>query len=192
VRYDRITRLMHAGMALGVLAQLGLSLAMEAPDDQDEEMASGLPLKLFFVHEYIGLALLVLLVLHWLWSMSGHVSGGFGHLFPWFSRERMQKVLAETRVILQLKLLDPEVDNELAGAVHGLGLLTATAMAATGTVLYFNITDSGHWNDLAHTFHSIHGFLSWFMWAYVISHVFLAVLHKRAGRESAKDIFTFK
>ena len=84
MRYDRVTRLLHAGIALGVLAQLVLSLAMEAPDDQDEVMASGLPLQLFFAHEYIGMALLALLLLHWLWSVSGHVSGGLGISFPGF------------------------------------------------------------------------------------------------------------
>ena len=47
MRYDRLTRWLHAGIALGVTIQLGLSLFMEAPDDKDKVMATGLPLELF-------------------------------------------------------------------------------------------------------------------------------------------------
>jgi cytochrome b561 len=190
LRYDRLTRLLHAGVAFGITVQMGLSLVMEAPDDKDEVMATGLPLQLFEAHRYIGMALLAVLILHWLWSVSGHVKGGFGHLFPWFSGERMAKVAAETREILRFKLLDPDADNELAGAVHGLGLLVATAMAATGAVLFFTLSPEGHMAAPGNTFHKLHGLLSKLMWAYLIGHFAVAVLHKRLGHSNVKDMFS--
>lgn len=190
MRYDRTTRWLHAGIALGVTAQLGLSLVMEAPDDKDEVLASGLPLQLFEAHESIGMALLALLVLHWLWSLSGHVHGGVGHLFPWLSKERMNKVKSEIREACKFKVPDPEVSNELAGAVHGLGLLAATAMAVTGTVIFFNLSATGHMTDLGEKFHNIHGVVALLMWAYLIGHFAVAVIHKRMGRSNVKEIFS--
>ena len=190
MRYDRMTRWLHASIALGVIAQLGLSLLMEAPDDQEEELVTGFPLQLFEAHEYIGIALLAILVLHWLWSLSGHVQGGAGHLFPWFSRERMGKVIADVREIAKFNFPDPEVRNDLAGAVHGLGLLVATAMAATGLVIFFNLSETGHITELGKTFHEIHETLAPLMWAYLFGHVFVAVIHKRLGHGNVKDMFS--
>jgi cytochrome b561 len=190
MKHDRMTRWLHAGIAMGIIAQLGLSLVMEAPDDQDEVMASGLPLQLFEAHENIGMALLALLVLHWLWSLSGHVQGGFAHLFPWFSKERMGKVIAETREALKFKVSDPEVSNALAGAVHGLGLLAATGMAATGAVIFFNLSEAGHMTALGKTFHEIHETLGPLMWAYLIGHVAVAVIHKKMGHTNVKEMFS--
>lgn len=191
MRYDRMTRWLHAGIALGVVAQLGLSQFMEAPDDTDKELVTGLPLQLFQAHEYIGLALLALLALHWLWSLSGHVQGGVGHLFPWFSKKRMGKVIAEAKEAIKFKFPDPEVSNELAGAVHGLGLLVATALAATGTVIFFNLNiETGHLTKLGHTFHEIHETLGPLMWAYLIGHFIAAIIHKRMGHTNVKDMFS--
>lgn len=191
MRYDRITRLLHAGIALGISAQLGLSLVMEAPDDTDEALVSGWPLQLFLAHEYIGMALLALLVLHWLWSASGHVQGGFGHLFPWFSKERMGKVAAEAREAIKFKVSDPEVSNELAGAVHGLGLLTATGLALTGGVIFFNLNvTTGHMTDLGKAFHEVHETIAPLMWAYLVGHFAVAVIHKKMGHSNVKDMFS--
>lgn len=190
MRYDRITRLLHVGIALGISAQLGLSLVMEAPDDKDEVLASGLPLQLFEAHENIGMALLALIVLHWLWSLSGHVQGGFAHLFPWFCKERMGKVIAEAKEALKFKVSDPEVSNALAGAVHGLGLLAATGMAATGAVIFFNLSETGHMTKPGEIFRNIHGAIALLMWAYFIGHVAVAVIHKRMGHTNVKEMFS--
>ena len=191
MRYDRKTRWLHAGIALGVTAQLGLSLFMEAPDDKDEVLVTGLPLQLFEVHENIGMALLGLLVLHWLWSLSGHVEGGIGHLFPWFSKERMGKVLADVGEALKFKLPDPETSNALAGAVHGLGLLAAIAMAASGAVIFFNLKiETGHMSKLGKTFLELHGTIAPLMWVYLIGHVAVAVIHKRMGHSNVKEMFS--
>jgi len=190
MRYDRPTRWLHAGIAIGVTAQLGLSLVMNAPDDKDEILASGLPLLLFQAHELIGFVLLTLLLLHWLWSLSGHVQGGFGHLFPWLSKERINTIRWELTETLKLKLSDPEKNNALAGAVHGLGLLAATSMAATGAVIFFNLSNAGHMTRLGEAFHNIHGFIAPLMWAYLIGHFAISVIHKRLGHTNVKDMFS--
>jgi len=188
MRYDRITRWLHAGIALGISAQLGLSLFMEAPDDK--KLVTGMPLELFEAHESIGMILLIAIILHWLWSLSGHVDGGFGHLFPWFSKEHMGKVIDDSKQALKFNLPDPESSNALAGAVHGLGLLTATGLASTGAVIFFNLSETGHITELGHYFHEIHESLGPLMWAYFIAHFIVAIIHKRMGHSNVKDMFS--
>jgi len=190
MRYDRMTRWLHAGIALGIVAQLGLSLFMEVPDEEEGEMVTGLPLELFEMHEKIGLVLLGLLVLHWLWSLSGHVKGGFGHLFPWFSGERMSKVIAEAKDAMSFKFPDPEASNELAGAIHGLGLLCATALAVTGTGIFFNLSEAGHMTELGEEFEDIHCVIAPLMWAYLVGHVAAVGIHKRLGHNSIREILS--
>ena len=187
MRYDRVTRSLHAAVALGVILQLILSQLMEIPSTKHKVEA--LPLALFGAHEYIGLALLILLLLHWLWSLPGHVQGGIAHLFPWFSRERINKVLAQTRGMLKFQLPDPEGNNALAGAVHGLGLLIASVMAATGTVVFFNLDASGHMNVVGKAVAGLHANLATFMWIYLIGHAAMALLHVRMGHGRMREMF---
>jgi len=190
MRYDLPTRWLHAGIALGVTAQLGLSLFMEAPDDKDKVMATGLPLELFKIHEKIGMTLLVILALHWLWSLSGHIQGGIGHLFPWFSKERMADVASEAKDALAYKITDPAVSTALAGAVHGLGLLAATGMAASGAVVFFNLSETGHITELGDTFKELHEIVAQLIWLYLVSHVAMVAVHVRKGHTSIMEIFS--
>lgn len=191
MRYDRLTRWLHAGIALGVTIQLGLSLFMEAPDDKDKEMVTGLPLGLFEAHEKVGMILLVLLLLHWLWSLSGHVQGGAGQLFPWFSKERMANVMSEAKDALKFNFPDPATgNNALPGAAHGLGLMVATGMAITGAVIFFNLSETGHMTDLGEIFEEMHGIVAPLMWLYLIGHIAIAAIHVQKGHASVKEIFS--
>jgi cytochrome b561 len=190
MRYDRVTRWLHAGIALGITAQLGLSLFMHAPDDKHSEPVTGLPLQLFEIHEITGLALLGVLLAHWLWSVSGHVQGGLRHLFPWFDEAHLDAVKRDIRGALALRPGDPATHNALAGAVHGLGLLLATAMAASGTVIYFNLSASGHLSALAEVFLALHSLLAPVVWVYLAGHVAMAAIHKWQGHAAIREIFS--
>ncbi|MES1982966.1 MAG: cytochrome b/b6 domain-containing protein [Pseudomonadota bacterium] len=190
MRYDRVTRWLHAAIAFGITAQLGLSLFMEAPDDRDSHPATGLPLQLFEAHELIGLSLLGLLVAHWLWTLSSHVQGGMRHLFPWFNRKSLATVMLDLRAILRFQLKDPARENALAGAIHGLGLLAATAMAATGTVIFFNLSESGHMTAPGGIFLELHSLFASLIWVYYIGHVMMAIAHSWLGHASIREIFS--
>ena len=70
-------------------------------------------------------------------------------------------------------------------------MLAATGMAATGAVIYFNLTvATGHMTELGDTFHKIHGTIAPLMWAYLGSHFLIAVIHKRMGHTNVKDMFS--
>ena len=71
--------------------------------------------------------------------------------------------------------------DALAGAVHGLGLLAATGMALSGATYFFTERSSPvHRLALAS-----HHLIANLMWAYVIGHVSLALIHRLRG----DDIF---
>ena len=73
----------------------------------------------------------------------------------------------------------------LATAVHGLGLLTVTAMAVTGAAFAL----LGLPRDQARLVLQIHKLVANLMWAYLIAHAGLAVLHQFLGQPVIKRIF---
>ena len=74
-------------------------------------------------------------------------------------------------------------ESPLASAIHGLGLLIATAMALTGAVGYFF--------PAARFLLGIHETIAPIMWAYLIGHVGLALLHQLAGHRILQRMFGF-
>ena len=84
-----LTRLLHATIALAVVAQLvGIGLA--------EPPSHGAPGNLAFsVHQAVGLGTLGVLVAFWLWTLLRRREHGFTALVPWFSRSRRAAVWAQ-------------------------------------------------------------------------------------------------
>jgi cytochrome b561 len=194
VNYDRVVRWLHAAIALAVVIQMLSSQVMQLPQPGQVPLE---PQHAFFlIHEGSGLTLVTLLVLHWLWGLSGHVAGGWGHLFPWFSRARLQALLAALKGLptwlRDNRAVDEEVMHPLAGAVHGLGLLTVTAMALTGATMVLGMGPEGSMGAFLLAVRSVHGFFANFMWAYVIGHVAMALLHQVRGERVLTKMFDLR
>ena len=175
-RHNRATRLLHAGLALAVLTQLGTSLAMHGPDDVQ---AGDI---LFQVHRYAGLAATLLAFGLWLTIVLRSRGTAIGALIPWFSGRRLAALWQDTKVhagaAVKLRLPDHDPQAALPSAVHGLGLLLISAMAASGTVYFVQVALGLHAAEpdgmIAMT---IHLALANLVWAYLIAHAGLAVLH---------------
>jgi cytochrome b561 len=191
MKYDRITRWLHAGIALGVVVQLFCSLFMDVP-------APGRPLpqagyRLFLIHRWSGITVVSLVILHWLWSLSGHVAGGWGHLFPWFSGPRMQRLVSDIKDVpkwLQGEFPDQQEETiALAGAIHGLGLLTVSAMALSGAVIFFGMGPDGSMSRLVALVRQGHMYMGNVMWVYFLGHVGIAVLHQARGERLITHMF---
>lgn len=79
---------------------------------------------------------------------------------------------------MQLWLPPHNPDGALGPAVHGLGLLLVTAMAASGTLYWLQVRLGLHSAEpdgmLAMT---VHLALANLVWVYLIAHAGLAVLH---------------
>ncbi len=192
MKYDRITRWLHLGLAFAVASQLFSSLLMEPPEPGELRTQSE---RLFFlIHERSGLTVLALICIHWLWGFAGHVSEGWGHLFPWFSKKRLYSIKSDLRAVPEwLRRGLPSQENEttaLTGAVHGLGLVVATAMGLTGGVIFLGMAPDGSVSSSIKAIEEIHGFLGNFVWAYFVGHAGMAFFHHYLGHKTLIDMFS--
>lgn len=181
IHHSWLTKLFHFFLLLCVLWQLIFVQFAERP-------RADRPGNFFYqVHEWVGLGTLGVVVLFWLWLVVRRAETPFLALFPWFSPRRLAAIGDDLRVYLaslrQLRLPDADEESPLVSAVHGLGLLTALAMGASGAWLYTMDLPDGWVLD-------IHEAISNLMWAYLVSHAGLAVLHQFLGHRVLQRMFS--
>ena len=169
------TRALHLLVLLTVLHQLLSSLVMERPlPGEDPDWA-------FALHTWIGAAGLGILALFWLWTLARDGSETRpSALFPWFSPARLLAIVAELRdVFSDLRMLRrPSFAMDgVASAVHGLGLMLATFMAASG-VAWFYVFQGSPAGRIVLQMHKLGGNA---MWAYLIGHATMALAHQALG-----------
>lgn len=180
-RRSHATRVLHLLMLLSVIYQLASSQFMSKPFPGDA------PSLLFALHQYIGIGSFGLVLIFWLWTLVRRGETKILRLFPWFSPRAIGAVMRDAMRQLQgLLRLDPmvESDGAFASAVHGLGLLTLTGMAATGTV-YFVLAGS----SVGHLALSLHETIANLMWIYLFGHAGISVLHHLIGHDILQRMF---
>ena len=182
------TRWLHMGLALTVTLQLAISLIMEPPD---EKSASALARAAFEAHEAVGIAAVIIVVAHWLWSLSSRADGGLLRLFPW-SGSAWREVKSDVTMLMNRQLPDGGARGGLPGLVHGLGFLAVSCMALTGAALFVLFPETGKPDDTVEFIADFHSFIANFVWAYWGGHVALALLHKKAGHSTVQDMFSLK
>jgi cytochrome b561 len=184
--WARKTRFLHFGLALTVTFQLLISLVMEAPKAGKQH--SFIESLSFEAHEWAGMLALLVVLAHWIWSVRAQDNSSIRHLFPW-GREGRASVMEDLRQLKNMKLPEGGGKGGLPGFIHGLGFLTATAMAVTGGILFFILPEDGSRNAVANNFYHIHGFIANFIWAYWWGHIATALLHKWMGHDTVKNMF---
>jgi len=176
------TKILHGVLALAVTYQLAFIGLVEQP-------RKGAPGNLFYqIHEIVGLSTLGVVSAFWIWVLVRRGETSWPALFPWFAPARLRNLAADIgrhwAALRRFKLPEAE-EMPLATAVHGLGLLTVTAMAVTGAAFAL----LGLPRDQARLVLQIHKLVANFMWAYLIAHAGLAVLHQFLGEPVIKRIF---
>ena len=74
--------------------------------------------------------------------------------------------------------------------MHGLGLLTVTAMLASGSLLFLTLEyGPGVHSSAFALLADIHGMFASLMWVYLAGHVGAVLLHGRRGDPVARDMF---
>lgn len=189
MKYDRVIRWLHASLAFLISAQLLSSLVMQVPRPGRERLITALGSSSFQLHRLTGMIVLLILCMHWVWSLSGHLPGGLAHLFPWADRKRISHIIADIKLILQLRIRDFPMESTLAGAVHGLGLIVASLMVLTGAFLYFGISPAGEMSSFVHSMKKAHELIAKLMWAYLIGHVSMGTLHQWIGHKTVSEMF---
>jgi cytochrome b561 len=118
---------------------------------------------------------------------------GLGALLPWFSAERRRRVVADFGAyrasLAERRLPSPEGATPLASAIHGLGLVVATAMAGTGAIVYAVMGADGSLSGTGRLVLELHEILSNLMWAYLIGHAGIAIVHDILGHRVLGRMF---
>ena len=190
MKYDPLTRILHLCVALGITSQLMTSLVMVAP--KPDRLADAW----FVAHETVGIALVGVVALYWLWIVARPVSRGQAFLFfPWFSAKRLgalRQDAADTWALMrQRRLPAADTAKPLPSAIQGLGLLLALFLAATGTTIAFGMEPNGHLSPLLHDVKEVHESVASLMWVYLVGHPLLGLLHQLAGDRVLTKMFGF-
>ena len=177
-----LTKLLHVMLLSCILWQLTVVQLVELPTETQ-------PGNTFYViHQWVGLTTLAVVVLFWVWSLIRRAETPFAALFPWCSLHRLIALKADVKLhfaaLRRYQLPAPGEATPLASAVHGLGLATALAMGVTGAWLYTMTVPDG-------VVLEVHKAISNLMWAYVILHAGLGVLHQFGGRRVLQRMFSF-
>jgi cytochrome b561 len=174
VKRSHLTRALHLVLLLAVAHQLLNSEFMSRPEH-------GAPASVLFVmHEYVGLASFGVVLAFWVWTLIRRGETRVDTLFPWLFPARMREIFTEITGAAGLTGMElvERAGAILAGAVHGLGLLVVSGMAVTGTVYYFTTG-----TPLAEQVLDLHRLIANLMWAYLIGHGGVAVLHHLLGSD---------
>ena len=174
VRHPLLTRLFHACLASAVLVQLATSLGMTPP-------RGGRPANLLFIlHEFTGLLAFGLAFLFWLSILIRRRGTPLGALIPWFSAARRSAFATDLdrhlRGAARLQLPPHRDGAAFPAAIHGLGLTLMSFMALTGTA-FFAMVSLGADRALARPVIELHALFGTLVWAYLIGHAGLALVH---------------
>ncbi|TCZ61033.1 cytochrome b/b6 domain-containing protein [Roseicella aquatilis] len=176
------TRLAHLALVTAVAVQLA-SGSLMAPPQAGRTGGDAL----FAMHVLLGLGAVNAVALFWLVVLLRPAGVGTppGALLPWFSAPRraaLWRDLVGAARLLRAQRLPRAAATEaaLAPAVHGLGLLTATAVAATGALGWY-----GGVGPLV----AVHPALVTLLWVYLAGHAGVALLHQVAGEGRLGQMF---
>ncbi len=187
--WDKPTRFLHLGLAVTVTVQLFVSLIMTPPGSSETHTAftqAG-----FVVHKWVGVAALLIVLCHWLWTTGKYGMAGLRHLFPW-DRNGCREIAGDVRRLASRHLVDGGQRGGLPGLAHGLGLLSVTGMVITGGVLFFLLPAHGEPGALARNIGDVHSLIANFVWVYWYGHVGMALLHHIKGHDTLRKMFSLK
>lgn len=185
--YSRTIRILHALLALTIVFQLVVALVMAHPHSGRTMSPTGA--FWFQWHEWVGLAAAAVLLASWLYRLKYFSREGQSRLFPWLNGAGRDELIADLRLFFLLKWKALPETGALAGAVHGLGLLIATAMAVSGTVLFFGLWPDNVVTPSVHSVMEVHSTLATLMWAYLYGHTIMAIWHQFLGHGSIARMF---
>ncbi|SDE74501.1 cytochrome b561 [Salipiger thiooxidans] len=189
-RHTIATRLVHAGLALAVVTQLFSSLVMQPEEDGH---AGNLA---FEIHEYGGLAAFAFIVIFWFVLTARRRGTPVGMLFPWFSGTRLLALRDDTKrhlaALRRFRLPSHNGASPFASAVHGLGILLITAMAASGALYYVIGEGNPDAGGLVGVAMSIHKALANLAWAYLIGHASLALIQHHFTEFNLREMWSFR
>jgi cytochrome b561 len=189
-KHSVMTKIFHATLAASIIVQLITSQFMPGPDEVKRAW-------IFNIHQYSGLVAVALALGFWITLVTRRKGTALGALFPWFSTVRLKGVITDVKthfaalMTLRLPAHDPEA--ALPSAVHGLGLLLMTVMAASGMAYYVIVWLGLHSvepDDMLVM--QVHFLCANLVWVYLIAHAGLAMVQHFIGSVSLRTMWSFK
>ena len=159
---------------------------MQRPEPGKEP--STMQMVLFGIHEFVGLALLVIILLRlfddWQKTMSW---------FPWLSRAGRSGLVTEWKRDapgwFNGHLPEAGDQDYLPRTVHGLGMLLALGFGCTGMTLFFTMLEDGSLTAAGEYALAIHDILGKLFWLFLIGHVGMALYHQLLGHRVLQTMF---
>lgn len=145
---------------------------------------------LFLSHQIIGLTIAAIVLAHWIWLLIAEPEQ-LSNLYP-LTSEKWQAIRSDITALRRGVPPSSGPGPGLPALVHGLGLLSLTAVATFGTAIFVII----HWGNIrtatAHTIVDLHVFFAWLLIIYWVGHVSLAITHETKGDRIMARIFSLK
>ena len=179
--WDNGTRVVHAALAITVLAELSTGLIVSQATRPHW----------LVIHSILGIATTLVIIVDWMWTWARR---DFPILFPW-NRAGMRVVGREAAEVFQGKLPGSGDGTGLSSFMHGVGLLAVSGMAITGLLMYMEIPGGYglYLHSSAYAFFTMlattHLYLSYVVWAYLIGHVFFAALQQVLGHNVLRHFY---
>ncbi len=203
--YHPVTRWLHAGLVLGVLFQLFCALLMSHPEHEDGKHGEsalihqtvaaevhpaahkddGLGELFMAAHRTGGMLVVVIVLANLLWALIARGRPRKRQIGVLFSSAHWRQALSIARQLpwaLRGKNPLPEPGNSLSLLFEMLGLLVMTAMALSGSMIWFLWAGPGNTvSDQAEILMGIHATFAIMLLFYLLGHISMALMHARAG-----------
>ncbi|MGV8950342.1 MAG: cytochrome b/b6 domain-containing protein [Cypionkella sp.] len=189
-RHSRVTKGLHATLAIAVGAALFSSLILQEPDPFHPENG------FFELHQAATVLASVTALGLWLSIFTRRTGTAAGALLPWFSAARRDSLRADALRqgrALARGYLPPFIPAApLSTAAQGLGLIVVTAMALSGAFACLALHNAGISARFAAFTMQLHWGLTALTWAFFIGHTAFAVLLHLAGDQNLGVIWRFR
>ncbi len=189
-RYGWQTRIFHAALAIAIITQLATSQFMTRPRAGAEGDW------IFEIHEYSGIAAFVLALALFLRIAIRPRGTAMVQLFPWFSGVRLKALGADIKAhwsaAKKFNIPNSDRGSALPSAVHGLGLLLMLVMAITGVTYWAADKFGAGKSPVVGAALEVHELFSNLVWAYLIGHATLALIHHFKGQASIFEMWSFR
>ncbi|MEJ2590228.1 MAG: cytochrome b/b6 domain-containing protein [Candidatus Thiodiazotropha sp.] len=188
------SRLLHLGVAVGVILQLLLSTGMARP--KPDAVRSTLESLAFEMHEFLGLLMLALILTWLVWLVRRRGEAVLSELFPWTGHAGRTALTLSLRIAMRQArrgILAAETEIQpLIKTVHGLGIACIALMACSGALVWLGMDDSGNMPQWTHLVLEFHQFMATFAWIYLGGHAGMALLHQLRGDDTLASMFSLR
>ncbi|ATX81579.1 Cytochrome b561 [Mariprofundus ferrinatatus] len=190
MKYEKSTRILHILLMLTVLAQLLSEQFMQVP--KPGKAIDQLAGFIFSIHQFGGFVVLIVAIAYLMTVLDRDESRL--RLFPWLDPAKRKSLITEIKCDIpgwfKGVLPPPEQAHLIAGTVHGLGLMLATGLGLTGSIIYLGMKHDGGMPPAVHTIKELHELLGTTLWFFVVGHLLMALLHQIKGHRVLQKMFT--